>query len=261
METWAMKGGDMIINIKKDQFASECFGREICISNIIMDKSHFRDNSEITKTTIKLLQNLNNNSYVICKHNLSDIPVIHGLEGAEFRIMSVDVTFNIKPDVTPRNAHNIDTEIMIEEYNDKHINAFHSLIKNIPQFFNGTHYYNNFHFDRKLCDLFYRRWILNNINGRSNRNYLTIYKNRIVGFNLCIEKNNESLIDLIWVDKNMRGRGIGKLMIYKLFSDAKNKVVKAGTQITNSGAINLYIKTGFKIENIYAVYHKYGGIR
>lgn len=256
-----MKDWDTIINIKKDQFTSECFGRDIYIADIIVDKRHFRDDSEITKTTIKKLQNLDNSLYVTCKHNLSDIPVIHGLEDAGFNLMSVDVKFYIKPDAVPRTSHNIDTEIMIEEYRDKYADAFYSLIKNMPLFFDNTQYYNSPHLDRKLSDLFYRRWILKDISGRSNRNYLAIYENRIVGFSLCIEKDNEAIIDLIWVDKTMRGRGIGKLMIYKLFNDVKNKVVTVATQITNSNATNLYIKINFKIRDIYAAYHKYRGTR
>jgi ribosomal protein S18 acetylase RimI-like enzyme len=187
--------------------------------------------------------------------------VIHGLESAGFKLMSVDATFHMKPDPIHRNPYSVDNEIRIEEYCDKYDSAFSALIKNTAQFFAGTQYYNSPYFDRRLCDLFYRRWILKDIGGRSNRNYLAIYENRIVGFSLCIEKDNEAIIDLIWVDEDMRGRGVGTLMIYKLFNDVKNKVVKVPTQITNSNAINLYIKTGFKIKDIYAAYHKYGGNR
>ncbi|MBA7489474.1 dTDP-fucosamine acetyltransferase [subsurface metagenome] len=256
-----MENRDVIVNIKKDYFTSKCFGREIYISNIIVDERQFRDISEITRTTIKKLQNLKNSLYVTCKHNLSDIPVIHGLEGAGFKLMSVNVKFRIKPDAVPKkNAYDIDTEIMIEQYSDKHLNRFYSLIKNVPQFFDETQYYNSPYLDKKLCDSFYRMWILTDIKGRSDRNYLAIYENRIVGFILCIERDNESTIDLMWVDKNMRGRGIGKLMIHRLFNDVRNRVVRVTTQMTNSNAINFYIKTGFEIENIYAVYHKYGDI-
>ena len=256
-----MKDRDLIINIKKDQYTSECFGREVYTADIFVDKRHIRDNLEIARALIKKLRNLNDHPYVTCKHTLSDIPVIHGLEGAGFKLMSVDATFYMKPYPIHRNQYNVDNEIVIEEYCDKYDDAFSALIKNTPQFFADTHYYNSPYFDRRLCDLFYRRWILKDIGGRSNRNYLAIYENRIVGFSLCIEKDNEAIIDLIWVDEDMRGRGVGTLMIYKLFNDVKNKVVKVPTQITNSNAINLYIKTGFKIKDIYAAYHKYGGNR
>jgi len=256
-----MKDPDVIINIKKDKYTSECFCMNIYVADIFVDKRHFRDKLEITRAIIKKLRNLNNQWYVTCKSTVSDIPVIHGLEGAGFKLMSVDATFYIKPGPITRNLHNINNEIRIEEYSDVYDDAFSALIKNTPQFFDNTHYYNSPYFDRRLCDLFYRRWILKDIGGRSNRNYLAIYENRIVGFSLCIEKDNEAIIDLIWVDEDMRGRGVGTLMIYKLFNDVKKKVVKVPTQITNSNAINIYIKIGFKIRDIYAAYHKYGGTR
>lgn len=258
MKLQAIKERGVAINIKRDHFASEYFGKEVHILNIIIQKNYFQNNSEITKITIDLLHKFNKSIYIISKHDLSDIPVIHGLEETGFKMMCVDVTFHINPDVVPSNACSNGIEVIIEEYKSRYINAFESLIETVQQFFYDTHYYNSPYFDKQLCDLFYRKWVLNNINGRSNRNYLAICENRIVGFILCIEKDNECVIDLIWVDKNMRGRGIGRLMIYKLFNNVKNKVVKVGTQIRSTGAVNLYLGMGFKVNRIYAIYHKYG---
>lgn len=84
------------------------------------------------------------------------------------------------------------------------------------------------------------------------------YEGRIAGFlQLLIDQPQDSLIiDLLAVDKSMRGRGIARSMItFAEYSFRNLALIKVGTQIANLPSLKLYETMGFGIDSASYVLH------
>lgn len=72
-----------------------------------------------------------------------------------------------------------------------------------------------------------------------------------IGFLWLKVKENKGHIKKLYIAKEFRGRGLGKLLIKKSFGYFKKKKVKKIDLVvtkSNKKAVNLYIKSGFKIK-------------
>lgn len=241
--------------IKKDEFSTTYFQKDIHLLEI-EDNALQMEYSERKKQIFEELDSLTDYTYIVCKHDFSDLPCIHALEAANFELISVDIELNAKINGESILADTNRSNVIIKKYDQKYESNIHDLLKQNLRFFDSTHFYKSPYLDNKLCDVFYREWILKNINGRSNENYIAIYDNEIVGFIFSIKDQDKIIIDLMWVKESFRKMGIGKNLIKSIFRDENHMQSFVKTQITNYAAIRLYEKMGFNLTKVLAVFHK-----
>jgi ribosomal protein S18 acetylase RimI-like enzyme len=241
-------------DIIDDHYSSQCFDVPI-VTLAIKERTCSLNYVTIAKTLTDALQNLNVNC-IICKHRLRDISVIHGLEETGFMLMGVGAKLRCVKNQAPINAR-ANHAVKVEPYENAHLDLVTSLVKETPKFFSETHYYNSPYLDSKLADKFYAQWIMADVQGRCNKNFLALQDDRIVGFITCMEARDEAKLDLIWVDEPSRRKGVGKVLINTLLSDIKPNKLVCDAYITQKKALDLYLKTGFEVCDVYAIYHKY----
>jgi len=245
-----------LIKIEKNEFDTTYFKKDVYLLEILCDE---HQNFEYSKKNIEITNELNSFGefpYIICKHKLSDLPVIHALESTGFQIISVDIELKTEVDKPLEIMKGMKNEFLIERFNQKHENKFTDLINKTQRFFDSTHFYKSPYLDNCLCDDFYKEWILKNVRGRTNENYIATYENEIIGFIFGNKDGRKINIDLLWVNENFRKLGIGKFLVLSLIKNRKCDEVIVKTQMNNHSAVKLYTKMGFNITEVFAVYHR-----
>lgn len=112
--------------------------------------------------------------------------------------------------------------------------------------------------DCKIANKIKEEWAGNYFSGARGDEMLIAEKDgKVIGFNQILIRDNIAIIDLIAVDKDYQGRGVGKAMIAELQSSYAR--VRVGTQLANNGSIALYEKMGFAFENASYVMHYHAG--
>lgn len=108
-------------------------------------------------------------------------------------------------------------------------------------------------------DKVYKQWIINSF--KNNEKYFAISKNEnneINGFLLYSYSNNNCIIELIAVEKNITSKGVGTYLFKTVERSAYemgcNKI-RVGTQVRNQKAINFYHKMGCKQIGCHQVFH------
>jgi dTDP-4-amino-4,6-dideoxy-D-galactose acyltransferase len=97
-------------------------------------------------------------------------------------------------------------------------------------------------------------WVRNSFKGRAEAIYVAEEDGQLSGFLLLKSKmdpngNKAGVIDLIAVDSEYSGKGIGMGLVsasIQHYSQAAD-YIEVGTQAKNIPAVNLYIKSGFRI--------------
>lgn len=104
----------------------------------------------------------------------------------------------------------------------------------------------------------YVEWAKNSFN--KNNKYFCIYKmeSKVIGYLLFSIEDRVLTIELIAVNNEKKGNGIGKILINKVeeFAYLKNiDIMKVGTQLNNIYAQNFYINNGFRHVSNNSIYH------
>lgn len=143
---------------------------------------------------------------------------------------------------------------------DIEIKNFMKYNENIINISKESFIYSRFFNDYNLRkgNLIYTEWTKNAFDRKDK--YFCYYEkeNQILGYLLFSINNQELTIELIAVDKNSKGLGIGSSLINKVEQYAitnKIKYIKVGTQINNISAQNFYISCGFKHITNNSIYH------
>jgi ribosomal protein S18 acetylase RimI-like enzyme len=115
------------------------------------------------------------------------------------------------------------------------------------------------HFDRGKAEQFYPSWLKESFSN-SEKILVVKEKGQVLGFiSLKPDPLTETLvIRLIAVKSSEQGKGIGQLLVHQginLATDLKYQHVQVGTQLTNTAAINLYERNGFRMVNAKYRYH------
>jgi dTDP-4-amino-4,6-dideoxy-D-galactose acyltransferase len=105
----------------------------------------------------------------------------------------------------------------------------------------------------------YYKWIELSINGPMSDEVIAYVKDdNIMGMVTIGKKNGRIDVGLLSVDKQFRGRGIGKKLLefveYKAFQKGF-KEIQVVTQNLNTPAVELYKKLGFTEESIINIFH------
>lgn len=83
--------------------------------------------------------------------------------------------------------------------------------------------------------------------------YVAIEGGRVAGFMLLLETPESIVVDLIAVDPEFQGRGLGRALLAAAAS--RDRIIFAGTQQANFSSCRLYEKNGFLISGEEFVYH------
>lgn len=93
-------------------------------------------------------------------------------------------------------------------------------------------------------------WARNSVAGRADRVFVSRAADRITGFNACLLSGDTAVIDLIAVDPDCQGQGLGRALVaaalHHYAGPARHMVV--GTQSSNYGSLALYQGMGFRVE-------------
>lgn len=115
-----------------------------------------------------------------------------------------------------------------------------------------SHYFNDRNIPLEEAENVYLEWISNSVKGFADYVIVARLKDEIVGYITLRKKKLDDtkigVIDLIAVDKNYRGQGIGKMLVIRGIEKIGDEIdnLCASTQVSNMPALRLYQSLGFK---------------
>jgi len=105
----------------------------------------------------------------------------------------------------------------------------------------------------------YTKWVDNSINDKHNTQIFVIEDfGKLEAFVVQKKDELEMSISLIATKESSRGKGYGKMLVQKVFSNflkSDADVLSVYTQLDNTGACAFYEKMGFRLENVKYIYH------
>jgi ribosomal protein S18 acetylase RimI-like enzyme len=193
-------------------------------------------------------------AFYYAKVPVTSVAQVGALTMAGFRVIDVNVTFEREP---VRSVES-DSKIIVRDVLPKDEAAILDIAE-------SAFVYSRFHLDpfvsKELANKIKREWIANYVRGqRGERLLVAEVDGKPVGFlALLVTDGAEKtgVIDLIGVEKNMQGRGIGKRLVDFHIQDAYQKYSRliVGTQIANVPSMRLYTNCGYNISNSTYVLH------
>lgn len=194
-----------------------------------------------------------NIKYLFHRLDADDLLTLEILENAEFQLQDVIVNFSFNLGAS-RISPSRYTPIVVNPYRTKDLSSLREIA--------GTSFiYDRFHSDPRInkerASQLHAAWISNACRGLADVVLVAKLNKKVVGFVSCkIDKLtkkylpvNFGTIDLIAVDKDVRGEGIGEALLRKAMDWFSGKVdmIEVGTQVRNYPALRLYQKLGFRI--------------
>jgi ribosomal protein S18 acetylase RimI-like enzyme len=121
--------------------------------------------------------------------------------------------------------------------------------------------FDRFHADPQLpdaaADEIKARWARNGVNGRADAPLIVREDGSVAGFNLCMRKGADAVIDLIAVDAPWRSRGLGRKLIAGALAHYAGvaPTMWVSTQEGNVVSIALYRAAGFAFHGAALTWH------
>jgi ribosomal protein S18 acetylase RimI-like enzyme len=231
----------------KDEWLSGQIGKSVyqLKANNMLEESFLEDWEEFRREHIK------ENYFVFSKINTNSVNIFQCLEKANFKLVDTNLQFELNDNKLSEKQQNNDIEICFAE--KKHQQALGKIAKD-------NFHYSRFHLDslinNDIANKIKQNWVKNYFFGkRGDEMVVALLQNKPVGFLQLIIKEKELTIDLICVDRIAQGRGVASSMIHFARRDIKQSFIKAGTQIGNLPAINLYQKLGFVLTQSDYLFH------
>jgi dTDP-4-amino-4,6-dideoxy-D-galactose acyltransferase len=131
--------------------------------------------------------------------------------------------------------------------------------------------FSRFHVDPRfgsgVGDAVNRAWMQSYCDGnRGEETQVALLGGRVVGFNAILRSSVAGapcrVVDLIGVDDEARGRGIGQALMRRFIADtltAGVRCMRVTTQASNIAAVNLYERSGFRLTESLLVMHRHVG--
>ena len=191
-----------------------------------------------------------------------DVARVGSLEGAGFRTIDVNVTYKREPgglaDGVDRavTADGVDPAVTgVRDAGPMDRDAVVAIAER-------DYSVSRFHLDPQIPDevarAIKRDWADNFFRGdRGDRLLVADPDGKVIGFLLVLDGTKASVIDLIAVATEARGRGAGRALVRGLAESRPNRPVVAGTQIANVGALRFYERLGFTVEQTQFVLHRH----
>jgi ribosomal protein S18 acetylase RimI-like enzyme len=121
--------------------------------------------------------------------------------------------------------------------------------------------FDRFHTDPQLpdaaADEIKARWAYNGVSGRANAPLILRETGAVAGFNLCMRRGGDAVIDLIAVDRPWRGRSLGRKLVEGALAHYAGvaRTMWVSTQDTNAASIALYRGAGFALHHAAHTWH------
>ncbi|MCX7735846.1 MAG: GNAT family N-acetyltransferase [Candidatus Kapabacteria bacterium] len=234
-----------MLKIKKLNWDSDFFGFGIAQLDEQEEKLTSLENLDdfVKSNNIKLVQSL---------VDIKNIKFIELLENSGFHYVDTRVDFLM--DLNKTNS-TIDFEIAtIKDITD--------VVKIADKLYVLSRFYNSF-FSEERANKLFKLWAEKAVKGEFDNICLKSSDDltgEVNGFvTIKYINNTEARIGLIGVSKNHLGKGIGTKLINSAVSFLKEKEYEKlyiATQGKNLGALNLYIKSGFKIKSLHNWFYK-----
>lgn len=164
------------------------------------------------------------------------------------KLVDIKLTFE-KP------VENYDSHLSIEQYQkDKH--DYNQLLELAYLSGHESRFKNDKFFSEEDFKRLYEKWLDKNINESHQHVLVYVENDTIAGFVSYETQAKEAFINLIAVDPNFQGKGIGK----KLMREVENKLSLSSalivpTQKTNKSAVIFYEHNGFTLRQEKYIYH------
>ncbi|MBL8051530.1 MAG: GNAT family N-acetyltransferase [Anaerolineales bacterium] len=226
-----------------DTWLSEVFGYDVFKINL--------ENNETLDAKNIFPKELPKRAFYYAKVPVTAVSQVGNLTNAGFRVIDVNVTFERQPEVITSNEKIIVRDVKPEDEID------------VLKIAESSFVYSRFHLDpfvsKELADKIKREWIANYVRKQRGERLLVAEINgKPAGFLAELVTNEKiGVIDLIGVDKNMQGQGIGKRLVQFHIKDAMKKYnsLLVGTQIANIPSMRLYQTCGYEISHSSYVLH------
>lgn len=193
--------------------------------------------------------------------DVSDAESINASEELAFHLADLRLTFkkNLTGDVLDND--NTPNDLTLKKAGLENIDglkiAGHGL-------FTNSRYYGYPGFDRNMVDLMFQIWIEKAVKGEfDDELYYLGDGTNILAFNSLKFKENAASIGLFGVNEAYRGKGLGSLLLNRVFHLLHKRrltevnVVTVVTQGRNSNAVHLYQRNGFLLSKIILCYYKW----
>lgn len=207
-------------------------------------------------TTVRRLRDESSHGFVYGRVGSMDTKTLNALEAIGFRVVDVNVTFEISllDLASPRD----DGSVRWARGEDEAV---------VSSLATGCFKWSRFHLDpqieRSLADNSRGAWVNNFFQGRRGTGMAVAeVGGAVVGFLLLLGPNaGTQTIDLIGVAEAARRRGLAsELARWAAHRTPGVERVRVGTQVANVASLRLYEKVGFRVVNTqYVVHLHFGG--
>ena len=124
-----------------------------------------------------------------------------------------------------------------------------------------SRFFKDLNFDRTKCEELYEKWIDRDFEQGNILGFFPDEREILKGYiTLTMESIDVARIGLIAVEDDYRGLGVGSELLMKTISFSeklKAKKLVVVTQATNTTALRLYEKAGFRISDVKIWFHKW----
>jgi len=196
-------------------------------------------------------------SFYYAKLPTDQIEALNGLSSLGYRVVDVSVTFARTPSI---HCAPTSKEIVIED----DVTPAHS--EAVLDIASSAFAYSRFHLDPQIpneaANAIKRAWIANYVRRqRGERLMVALLEGEPVGFLAVLASTSEDqpcrVIDLVAVDNDYQGRGVGKALVSHFVRRyvGECSLLRVGTQIANVPSMRLYEHTGFQVDETAYVVH------
>jgi ribosomal protein S18 acetylase RimI-like enzyme len=124
-----------------------------------------------------------------------------------------------------------------------------------------SRFFKDLNFNRTKCEKLYEKWINSDFERGNIFGFFPDEKEIVKGYiTFTMESLAVARIGLIAVQNHYRGRGVGSELLNKTIATSRKlnaKKIIVVTQATNTSAIKLYEKAGFRISDVKLWFHKW----
>ena len=196
-------------------------------------------------------------SFYYAKLPTDQIDAINALASVGYGVVDVSVTFARIPSI---HCASTSKEVVIED----DVTPAHS--EAVLDIASSAFAYSRFHLDPQIpneaANAIKRAWIANYVKRhRGERLMVALLDGEPVGFLAVLASSSEDqpcrVIDLVAVDNDYQGRGVGKALVSHFVRRyvGECSLLRVGTQIANVPSMRLYESTGFQVDETAYVMH------
>jgi dTDP-4-amino-4,6-dideoxy-D-galactose acyltransferase len=194
-----------------------------------------------------------------CLYFLADGTDSHTLqcaydEGFQFIDVRVKMEYDLK-NVQQTEASSLEIKPVTKKEKLDNILAFARMSHTDSRFFKDLN------FDRIKCEKLYEEWIYRDFEKGNVVGFYPEGENNIKGYvTFTMESPDVARIGLIAVEDQFRGQGVGTKLLRKTIVTSKElnaRKLIVVTQATNTSALRLYEKAGFRISDTKIWFHKW----